>query len=111
MSESIEVLEIAVSAFAPDTASIVRDETMPLIEEALQDANQLDLLANGNLSIEMEETFPTDPLTIFLVTSLTREASKIIDQVVIPALQKRFGVEVRARRAMKESSDSKDQLK
>jgi hypothetical protein len=95
MSDSIEAFELTLSPVPPDTLSTVRQELMPLIESALADAGRRALLSDGEIRVEMEETFPVGEVVVVLVTLGSGIALETYKQVVLPLLRRRYGLDAK----------------
>lgn len=93
-----EYIELAVQPIPPDTVSSVRAELLPLIEDALHRAGKESLLTEGQVRIEVEQTFPTDEVIVIGFTLLSGIALETYKTIVLPALKKRFRTRQKRRR-------------
>ena len=92
-SENKITLEI--TPLPPDTSYDIEKDLKSLIESAIREQGHGDLLDSGDLKIEPPQTFPGTTVTIIVVTYLCKAAYKVVEKVVIPFLQKKFGVRER----------------
>jgi hypothetical protein len=93
VSEAGARYELRLTPVPPDTAASVREDVMSVIEAALRDAGKEGFLAQKQMEVEVEETFPMDPITLIAITLLSNMAFETYKQVVLPALKRRFGVQ------------------
>jgi hypothetical protein len=94
MSEFPSIRQLEVTAAQPDTVSTIKEELKPIIETALREVGQEALLAKGDISIDVEQTFPAaDAIVMATVTLLSKMAYDVFTQVVLPKLKERFKVE------------------
>lgn len=63
-----EYIELTIQPIPPDTVSSVRAELLPTIEAALHEAGQEQLLTEGQIQVEVEQTFPTDQAIVVGLT-------------------------------------------
>ena len=108
MDERAETVELAITPIPPDTASATKDELLAYVEQTLRDAGHADLLAAGQLQVEVERTFPTDAAVLLGITVLSRMAEETFRQVVLPALKRRYGVEERPARGKRRKPRKQD---
>jgi len=87
-----EYVELTIQPIPPDTVSSVKAELLPAIEAALREAGQEQLLAEGQIQVEIEKTFPTDQVIIVGLTLLSQVALETFKEVVLPRLKKRHRV-------------------
>ena len=99
--EEAEYIEVIVEPIPPDTLSSIRADILPVIEAALREAGQEQLLAEGQMQIEVEQTFPTDEVIVVGFTLLSGIALETYKVVVLPALKKRFKAWQKRRQASK----------
>jgi hypothetical protein len=85
----------------PDTVSSVKAEILPIVEAALREAGQEQLLTTGEFQIEVEKTFPTDLAVVAGLTFLSQIALETYKATVLPWLKKRFSVKEKRRRKTK----------
>jgi hypothetical protein len=88
-------IQLEITPVPPATLSTTEKEVLPLIEAAIRDQGQGDLLDSGELKFEVQQTFPGTLVTIIVVKCLCKAAYKIVEKVVIPLLQKKYGVRQR----------------
>lgn len=55
---------MTIQPIPPDTLSSVKAELLPTIEAVLREAGQERLLAEGQIQVEVEQTFPTDEVVV-----------------------------------------------
>jgi hypothetical protein len=101
MSEgsTFEVLEL--TPIPPDTIAAVKEEVHSLIEALLRDAGQEQLLADRQIDIHIEQTFPTDQAIVLGLTLLSSISLEVFKMIILPGLKKRFEVKRRAKRGRK----------
>ena len=103
-AEEAEYIELTIRPIPPDTVSSVKSELVPLIKAALRDAKQEQLLASGDLQVEVEKTIPTElavPVLTAALTLFTSVAVETFKVTILPRLKKRFQVEEKRRRKAK----------
>jgi len=88
--EEAEYIELTIEPIPPDTLSSIRADILPVIEAALREAGQEQLLTDGQIQVEVEQTFPTDEIIIVGFTLLSGIALETYNAIVLPALKKRF---------------------
>lgn len=93
MDESNDTTEFAIVPIPPDTLSSTKDDLIPYIEQALRAAGYDNLLADEQIRLEIEQTFPVDATVMLGITALSRMAEEAFRQVILPALKRRYGVE------------------
>ena len=93
-----EYIELSIQPIPPDTVSSVRAELLPVIEDALRQAGQEQLLKEGQIQIEVERTFPTDEVIVIGFTLLSGIALETYKEIILPALKKRFRASQKRRR-------------
>ncbi|MBM3135517.1 MAG: hypothetical protein FJZ89_09615 [Chloroflexi bacterium] len=87
-----EVFELTIAPIPPDTVASVKDELLRYIEETLQEKGLEELLAEGQIQVEIEKPFPTDQVVIVGVTLLSAMALETYKEIILPELKKRFKV-------------------
>lgn len=95
MEEQLELVELELRPVPPhDLAEMQRKKisVKRLIEDALRDAGNLDLLEKGEIQIEKEKTFPTDQAIIIALTLCSSIALETFKAIILPELKKRFKV-------------------
>ncbi len=98
-----EYIELTIEPIPPDTVSSAKAELSSLIEEALREAGQQQLLDDGELKVEIEKTFPTDQAIVIGLTLLSGMAFETYKKIVLPRLKKKFRVWEKRRRKGKRS--------
>jgi hypothetical protein len=88
-------IQIEITPVPPATLSTTEKELLPLIEAAIRDQGQGALLDSGELKIQIPQTFPDTAVTVIVVTYLCKAAYEVVKKVVIPVLQKKYGVRQR----------------
>ena len=88
--EEGEYIEVTIEPIPPDTISSAKAEILPTIETALRGAGQEGLLTDGQIQVEVEQTFPTDEVIIVGFTLLSGIALETYKEIVLPVLKKRF---------------------
>ena len=91
-AEEVEHIELTIQPIPPDTVSSAKVEILPIIEAALREAEQAQLLAGGEFRVEVEKTFPTDEAIIVGLALLSKVALETYKAIVLPRLKKRFQV-------------------
>jgi hypothetical protein len=99
-----EHIELTIVPIPPDTVASVKAELEQKVEAALREAGRESLLADGQIQIEIEQTFPTDQVIIVGVTLLSGVALETIKEVALPYLKK--WVEVKIKQARKRKGKS-----
>jgi hypothetical protein len=85
-----EYIELTIQPIPPDTISSVKADLRPIIEAALREAGQEHLLTEGQIQVEVEQTFPTDQIITVGLTLLSGIALETFKEVVLPRLKKHF---------------------
>ena len=93
-----EYIELSIRPIPPDTVSSVKAEILPIVEAALREAGQEQLLTTGEFQIEVEKTFPTDPAIVVGLTFLSQIAVETYKAIILPRLKNRFQVKEKRRR-------------
>jgi hypothetical protein len=104
MTEVSESIELELEPIPPDTIASSKAELTSIIQKALQEAEQDDLLSNAQINIQVEKTFPTDAVIVVGFTFLSGVALETYKALVLPALKKRFAVRERPKLKPKKSS-------
>ena len=99
--EEAEYIELTIRPIPPDTVSSVKADLLPTIEAALREAGQEQLLTDGQMQIEVEQTFPTDEIIVVGFTLLSGIALETYKATVLPVLKKRFRAWQKRRRKSK----------
>ncbi len=99
--EEAKYIELTIQPIPPDTVSSVKADLLPIIENALREAGQEQLLTEGQIQIEVEQTFPTDAVIAIGFTLLSGIALETYKAIVLPALKKHFRVRRKRRRKNK----------
>ena len=92
-----ETIELEIEPIPPDTIASAKEELMPLIEAALREAGQAELLTTGQIQIQVERTFPTDQAIVIGLTLLSQIAIETFKGLVLPALKRKFKARKRTR--------------
>lgn len=92
MTEIHEVVELELKPIPPDTVASVKADVIPYVNEILQENEQAQLLASGDLKIEVEKTFPMDEVIIIGLTLLSGLALETYKSLILPKFKKRFDV-------------------
>ena len=88
--EETEYIELIIEPIPPDTLSSVKADVVPAIEAALREAEREQLLTEGQMQVEVEQTFPTDEVIVVGFTLLSEIALETYKAIVLPVLKKRF---------------------
>jgi len=96
-----EYIELTIQPIPPDTVSSVKADFLPTIEAALREAGQEQLLTEGQIQVEVEQTFPTDEVIVVGFTLLSGIALETYKAIILPALKKRFRAWQKRRRKSK----------
>jgi hypothetical protein len=99
-----EKIELVVAPIPPDTLATVRAELEQEIVVALRETGHEDLLASGQIQVEIEQAFPTDAAIIVGLTLLSGMALEVFKATVIPRLKKRFEVKQQPKQPKKTST-------
>ena len=103
-AEDIEYIELAIEPISPDTISSARAELVSIIQDALRESGQEQLLVSGDLQVEVEKTIPMElavPVLTAALTLCTGVALETYKAIILPRLKKRFQVEEKRRRKAK----------
>jgi len=99
-----EHIELTIVPIPPDTLASVKAELEQNIEAALRDAGRESLLAEGQIQIEIEQTFPTDQVIVVGITLLSGMALETFKAIVLPHLKKWVEVKIKQVRKRKGKS-------
>jgi hypothetical protein len=91
MDEAARIVELELVPISPDTVDSTKTTVVPLVEEALRSAGRESLLNDGDIKVEVRQTFPADIVITVVITLATGVAVETYAQVVLPWLIKRFG--------------------
>jgi hypothetical protein len=94
-------IELSIVPIPPDTASSVKSELFPIIQTALRETGQEQLLTSGEIQVEVEKTFPTDEVVVVGLALLSQIALETYKEILLPRLKKRFRVRKKRRRKIK----------
>ena len=103
-TEEAEHIELTVRPIPPDTVSSAKAEILSIVQEALRESGQEQLLVSGDLQVEVEKTIPTElavPVLTAVLTLATGVALETYKAIILPRLKKRFQVEEKRRRKAK----------
>lgn len=89
-SQEVEYIELSIEPIPPDTVSSVKTQILPTIESALRQVGKEQLLAEEQIQVEVEQTFPTDAVIIVGFTLLSGVALETYKEIVLPELKKHF---------------------
>jgi len=92
MPEEIQSIQVEITPIEPDTIASVRNDWLPLIQESLRQSGNEQLLTEGQITVEKEQTFPTDAAIVIGLTFLSKVAYDTWKAIILPRLQERFGV-------------------
>lgn len=98
MPESLDLIELELTPIPPDTIASGKAEILAIIEACLREHEQTQLLAEDQLVVSVEKTFPTDAVIIVGLTFVTQLAIETYKAIILPALKKRFEVRQRSKR-------------
>jgi|GEM_PF-1769126 len=99
-----EHIELTIVPIPPDTLASVKAELEQRIEAALSKAGHESLLTEGQIQIEIEQTFPTNQVIVVGVTLLSGMALETFKAIALPHLKK--WVEVKIKQARKRKGKS-----
>ena len=104
--EEPEIIEIVLTPVPPDSVQSIRPDIVAVIEEKLHESGHGDLLTNGQISIEVEQTFPTDAETLAILVTLGTMAKDTYKELILPLLKRRYGVEEKPREKKSNKKDA-----
>lgn len=93
-----EYIEVIAEPISPDTLSSVEADLVPTVETTLREAGREELLAEGDIQVMAERTFPSDDVVVVLFRLASPVALATYQEIVLPALKERFQVLQRRRR-------------
>ena len=82
----------------PDTVDDVKAALEPLIRQSLAATDQVHLFDNADISLDLEQTFPTDAAVTALLYLASGIALKTFEVTLLPEIQRRFQVRVKGRK-------------
>ena len=86
----LEVVELILKPIPPDTVASVKAEVLSYIQAVLKEQGRDELLANGQIIVEVEKTFPTDQVVNLGLTLLSSLALETFKAIILPKLKERF---------------------
>jgi hypothetical protein len=98
MSEFAAAIELELTPIPPDTIASGKAELMAIIEASLREHGQTQVLADEQMRVSLEKTFPTDAVIIVGLTFVSQLAIETYKAIILPALKQRFEVRQRAKR-------------
>jgi len=101
-----EIIELAIRPIPPDTVASIKEEILSEIEAVLKEKGQEKLLVGEDLKPEVEKTFPIDQIVILVIKAATPIAVWAVNEIVIPKLREKYGVDRKKRSDRDESGDS-----
>jgi hypothetical protein len=90
-------IELVVEPVPPDTVDSVKATIEPLVRSSLAAAGQAHLLDSGDITIDLEQTFPTDAAVTALFYLLGGMALKTFEATLLPEIQRKYRAWVKAR--------------
>jgi hypothetical protein len=96
-----EVIMLELIPIPPDTIASGKEEIQEFIETELRKAGVNHLLSDNHISIQIEQTFPTDQAIVVGITLLSGIALETFKTIVLPALKRKFEVKQRTQRSKK----------
>jgi hypothetical protein len=94
------IIELELAPIPPYTVDSAKDELLPLIQEALRDAGASDLLTNGEIQVEVRQTFPTSIVIDIAITIGSEVAFRVFDAYIRPRLSHIFANRKETQRAI-----------
>lgn len=103
MSESEHELfiELELVPVPPDTVASVKEDITPLIASILRDGGHEQLLSDGQMQVQVEQTFPTDEIIKIGVTLLSSLAIEVFKSLILPKLKSKLEVRQKVKRGKK----------
>jgi len=100
MGENLsKIIEFDLDISPRETISEAKEELLNNIRKALMEKGQTNLLNNGEITIEPENTMPTEISTInIIITAVGFAANEILKEVIIPLLRKKYGIEPKSKK-------------
>ena len=89
MSDLAEYIELELVPDPPDTVSSTKGKVRSMIEDILVESGNGDLIANGQIDIKVEKTFPSDEAIIVGKTFISQVGVEVI-KLILPELKKKF---------------------
>jgi hypothetical protein len=100
MGENLsKIIEFDLDISPRETISEAKEELLNNIRKALMEKGQTNLLNNGEITIEPENTMPPEISTInIIITAVGFAANEILKEVIIPLLRKKYGIEPKSKK-------------
>lgn len=95
MNDAADFIELELRPIPPDTVASVKQDVVPLIEEALRNAGPAQLLPQQVL-VEVQRTFPTNEAIVVGLTFLAGVGLETY-KFILDVLRERFEVQERTR--------------
>ena len=96
MDFQIEYIELELRPIPPDTVASVKQEITSVIEQALRDAGQGQVVSSGQVEIDVERTFPVDEAIIVGLTFLAGLGIETY-KFMLDVLRERYEIKERER--------------
>lgn len=96
MSDAAEFIELELRPIPPDTVASVKQEVVPLIEQALRSHGPAQLLPQPQVLVELQRTFPTNEAIVVGLTFLAGVGLETY-KFILDVLRERFEVQERTR--------------
>jgi hypothetical protein len=93
----LEEVELVVEPVPPDTVDSVKAAFEPLIRQSLKEAGQTRLLDEGEIALDLEQTFPRDAAVTALFYLASGIALKTFEATVLPDIQRKYQAWVKKR--------------
>lgn len=93
-----QIIELELAPIPPYTVDSAKDELLPLIQAALRDAGEEDLLTSGEIKVEVRQTFPTSIVIDIAIAIGSEVAFRVFDTYVRPRLSQIFANRKETRR-------------
>ena len=93
-----EYIEVIAEPIPPDTLSSVETDLVPTVQATLREAGREKLLAEEDIRVMAEKTFPSDDVVVVLFRLASPVALATYHEIVLPALKERFRVLQKRRR-------------
>ena len=98
MSDTFDLIKLELTPIPPDTIASGKAEIMAIIEASLREHEQTQILADEQIRVVVEKTFPTDAVLILGLTFVSQLAIETYKAIILPAIKQRFQVRQRAKR-------------
>jgi hypothetical protein len=94
----LEEIELVIEPVPPDTVDSVKAALEPLVRQSLEAAGQTHLLDEGDITLDLEQAFPSDAAVTALLYLASGIALKTFEATLLPDIQRKYKAWIRKRK-------------